>query len=1285
MAGRVGQQFGNYQLVALLGQGSFAEVYLGQHVRLNLQAAIKVLHTHLTEQEVEHFQQEAQTIARLAHPSIVRILDYDVQDGIPFLVMDYAPGGSLRRRYPKGTLVPLPQILSLVKQVAAGLQYAHEQKVIHRDVKPENMLLGRQEEVLLSDFGIAIVAHSTASLSIQAAVGTIPYMAPEQIQGHPRPASDQYALAVTVYEWLCGQRPFSGSFTELVMKHLWQSPSPLPGRASIIPPEVEQVVLRALTKDPKARFSTVRDFATALEQASQPALSPTAHQALEQPARCPAAAPGYDTVAPDHPALPAESLPEASLPTEAPEPTVHPGSSAPNGLDTLERGAVAEMPQPDHSTAPPGAVLPSPLEPTLPVARTASSGKREPEAEGERPWNVPYARNPFFTGRAQLLERLHAQLSHSHHAAFTQSYALNGLGGIGKTQAAIEYAYRYRQAYSAVFWVHADSRETLIADFVAIARLLGLPGQDAPEQLQIVAAVKRWLEQHEGWLLILDNADELSLLSDFLPAAGHGQLLLTTRAQATGKIAQSLSVEKMEVFEGMQLLLRRAKLLGPGELLDDLSAAMRTAAQQLVQELDGLPLALDQAGAYVEETSCSLSEYLQLYGQRRLALLKRQSIVSADYPHTVASTWSLSFERAEQASPAAADLLRLCAFLHPDAISETIIHEGAGELGPVLSQVGGDPLLLNETIQVLRRYSLIKRDPEAKILVIHRLVQVVLKESLDAQAQQQWAERAVRAVNRAFPEVEFTRWQHCQQLLPHAQVCARLIEQWDMNFPEAAQLLHRAGSYLQARGQYQEAEPLLQQALAIYERTLEPDHPDVATSLHDLATLYWEQGKYAQAEPLFQQALDIREKTLGLKHPDVAISLNDLALVYWDWGKYAQAEPLFQRALAIREQILGPEHADVAQGLNNLAILYWEQGKYAQAEALYQRALAIWEQALGPNHPEVASGLNNLAMVYQSLAEYEQAEPLFRRALAIWEQALGPEHDLVALVLDNLALGYIDQGKYAQAEPFFQQALAIREQKLGPEHPYVGRTLQRLAKLYYAQGKYTQAEPLLTRSLVIRERALGAHHPDVAYSLDTLALLSLAQSRYTQAEQLGQRALAIREQALGKEHPHVAESLSTLALVYCAQGRYKQAEPLFGRALHIREQALGPEHPQTATVLDAQGYLLLLQGRKEQAETLLQHALAIREQALGNAHPDVARTLHHLAELSEKQGKDEQARSLYQRALVICKQALGPEHPDTVKVREHSSELLHAMQEKGGHRRPAGGHAPGRDTPHGNG
>jgi predicted ATPase/serine/threonine protein kinase/DNA-binding CsgD family transcriptional regulator len=273
MTDRVGQQFGNYRLTGPLGQGSFAEVYLGQHVRLELQAAIKLLHTHLTVNEAEQFYQEAQTLAKLVHPAIVNVFDYDVQEGVPFLVMEFAPGGSLRQRYPKGSVVLLDQILASVQQVAAALQYAHERQVIHRDVKPENMLVGRHQQVLLSDFGLATLAHSTASEVAQGNVGTIAYMAPEQIEGHPRAASDQYSLSIVVYEWLCGARPFQGTLSEVLVQHLSLPPPPLRERVPTVPVEVEQVVLKALTKDPKQRFASVQDFALALHVASTAATS----------------------------------------------------------------------------------------------------------------------------------------------------------------------------------------------------------------------------------------------------------------------------------------------------------------------------------------------------------------------------------------------------------------------------------------------------------------------------------------------------------------------------------------------------------------------------------------------------------------------------------------------------------------------------------------------------------------------------------------------------------------------------------------------------------------------------------------------------------------------------------------------------------------------------------------------------------------------------------------------------------------------------------------------------
>jgi eukaryotic-like serine/threonine-protein kinase len=267
----IGQQLGHYRLIRLLGQGGFAEVYLGEHLRLKIQVAIKVLHLSLKDDDLEQFLQEAQTIAHLKHPHIVRVFDFDVEAQTPFLVMDYLPHGNLRQRYPKGTRLPLTAVVSSIKQVASALQYAHDEKLVHRDIKPENILLDEHDALVLSDFGTALLVQSSWYQNTQGIAGTAAYMAPEQFQGRPRRASDQYALGVVVYEWLCGDRPFHGTFTEIASQHLFVPPPSLREKVPAIPPAVEEVVLRALAKDPQERFPCVQAFATAFEQASETA------------------------------------------------------------------------------------------------------------------------------------------------------------------------------------------------------------------------------------------------------------------------------------------------------------------------------------------------------------------------------------------------------------------------------------------------------------------------------------------------------------------------------------------------------------------------------------------------------------------------------------------------------------------------------------------------------------------------------------------------------------------------------------------------------------------------------------------------------------------------------------------------------------------------------------------------------------------------------------------------------------------------------------------------------
>jgi tetratricopeptide (TPR) repeat protein len=769
--------------------------------------------------------------------------------------------------------------------------------------------------------------------------------------------------------------------------------------------------------------------------------------------------------------------------------------------------------------------------------------------------NIPFERNPLFTGREEILERLHATLNAGKTTALTQ--AISGMGGIGKTQTAVEYAYRYQDDYECIYWIKSESRESIISDFVTMAYLLDLTEKHEQDQSQVIAAVKRWFQKNTGWLLIFDNADDLTIIRDFLQQGVKGHILLTTREQATGRIAQRIEIERLEPEEGALFLLRRAGILTSDAPFDAALPTDREAARKIVQAMDGLPLALDQAGAFIDETKCSLTDYLDFFETRQADLLKRRGRLATDHPDSVAATFSLSFEKVQKAHPAAADLLCLCAFLDPDGIQEEIFTEGASELGPTLKPIAADRIKLNETIGTLLTYSLLRRSP-VHSLTIHRLVQVVLKQGMKKSTQRRWAERVVRAVNLAFPEVDYENWLRCQQFMPHVLACKALIEQWNMTLPEAAQLLNDAGYYLRESAQYKQAEPLLQRALDIHERVLGPDHPNTAASLNNLALLYQGQGNYKQAEPLYQRALDIREHMLGPDHVDTATSLNNLALLYDNQGKFELAEPLYERAIAIDEKALGPEHPGLATKLNNLALLYYNQGKYELAEPLYHRAIAIKEKTLGLEHPSLSASLCGLAKIYSDQEKYELAEPLYQRTIAIDEKIYGLDHPEVATDLNNQAILYRSLGKFELAEYLNQRALDIRERVLGPDHPDTATSLNDLAGLYRSLGKYELAEPLYQRALAIYEKVLGPDHPWTATGLNNLAILYKAQGKYEQAEPLYLRAIAIGEKTLGSEHPNLATWLNNLALLYQAQGKYYLAEPLFQRAQAIQERKQKP-------------------------------------------------------------------------------------------------------------------------------
>lgn len=648
---------------------------------------------------------------------------------------------------------------------------------------------------------------------------------------------------------------------------------------------------------------------------------------------------------------------------------------------------------------------------------------------------IPIARNPYFTGREHLLTLLHKRLSTTRETALIQAQTLYGLGGVGKTQTAAEYAYRYGYKYTHVFWLHAASRDALIADMLTLAELLNLPKKEEPEQPRIIEAVKRWMAEHDGWLLIMDNADDLRMAREFLPLNHKGYILYTTRAQASGAIAASIAVERLNTQDGTLLLLRWTKHLTGDASLDQVPDVDRAAAERVVETMDGLPLAIVQAAAYMEETGCTPADYLRIYETHHKDLLAHRSDLVLDYPDSVATTWSVSFKLVEQQNPAAADVLRLCAFLAANAIPEELLTRGTPALGELPGSVVSDPYHLDKALEVLRRYSLVRRDGSSHTLSIHPLVQTVLKDSLDQHTQRAWAERTVRVLSAAFPASDQDTGANRHAYIPHIQQCALLIEQYRLYFPEAGHLLFQAAAFLYYHGFHPQSESLHRQALAISEKSLGPEHLDVAESLNALGILARCNGDFEQAEEFHRHALSIREKALGPDHPTTLQSLNNLGVLYRNQGKYKLAEPLLQQALGIRERVLGPEHPNTLITFNNLSKLYIEQRKYEQAEQMLKSTLATGEQALKPGDPIIAQALNLLARLYFEQDYSEQAETLWKLSLAILEETLGRDHPATAERLTDLAELFFTQGRYPEAQSFCQKAIDICEKRLGSEHP----------------------------------------------------------------------------------------------------------------------------------------------------------------------------------------------------------------------------------------------------------
>jgi tetratricopeptide (TPR) repeat protein len=773
-----------------------------------------------------------------------------------------------------------------------------------------------------------------------------------------------------------------------------------------------------------------------------------------------------------------------------------------------------------------------------------------------------------FVGRADDLLELHRRLQSDRPLVIS---AIAGMGGIGKTELALHYAYERLPLYAGgICWLR--STETMAIDILLFAEQFHgvLPNHGSKGAQRVQDCWRKW--PAESTLLVIDNAPSFAEIKAILPPVqSQFKVLLTSRSRFESPV-DNYEIKVLSLEYSIELLQRLLK--------DQRIDRERQQAEEICVYLGRLPLALELVGRYLQKRpDLSLAKFwesLQEQGIQAAALQKQQQmngVMTAELGVIAA------FELSWQGLSAEARLL--AAFLSvfaPAEVPWVLVEQCLAEL-PLASLAAGDVEKLAELRDLeLWAGSLLDRKRDG-FYELHQLLREFFALKLVELPEREgfmgsFAQELTTIAKTVEQIVIVSERSWLLQVLPHWIAATNFTEYlpdddktWCCS---ALARLHKSLS------QFSDAEIWCLRSLAIreeLEEQLGEKHPDTASSLNNLADLYESIGRYSEAEPLYVRSLAIREEQLGENHPDIANSLNNLAGLYKSMGRYSEAEPLCVRSLAIFEKQLGENHLDIANSLNNLANLYCSTGRYSESEHLCVRSLAIREEQLGENHPHTANSLNNLANLYESIGRYSEAEPLYVRSLAIREEQLGENHPSTANSLNNLASLYKSTGRYSEAEHLYVRSLAIREEQLGESHPSTANSLNNLASLYKSTGRYSEVEPLYVRSLAIAEKQLGENHPDTATILNNLAGLYKSTGRYSEAEPLYVRSLAIREEQLGENHPDTTSSLNNLAEFYRVTGRYLEAEPLYVRSIQIAETTLGVDHPSTQIFRDNLGLL----------------------------------------------------------------------------------------------------------------
>ena len=894
---------------------------------------------------------------------------------------------------------------------------------------------------------------------------------------------------------------------------------------------------------------------------------------------------------------------------------------------------------------------------SLPRRQASPGGATGTRGPAGRIVRLPAERRhlPDLAGQQDLLARLDQQLTRSGPGE-RLPVVLTGIGGVGKTQLAVEHAHTHRDALDVVWTVRAESLTIAGQDYAALAAALQLPGADDSDLTVAAELTRAWLTGHDRWLLICDNAANPADIDPLLPAEISGQVLVTSRNPAWPSRYTRLAVDTLPTNTAATLLLART------------GQTDQASAQLLADELGGLPLALEQAAAYCTQTGLTLTSYRQLNSATPAKLLDK---ATQPGQATVTATVTLAAQHVRDLNPAAAALLDLLAYLAPDAIPRTLLlgtysddhsevlgngdaqaPRPAGQPAPPSSKETlpdpapaaedqelreaveaflapldalEDDLAISDTIGLLHRYGLLTAT--ADTLTVHRLTQTVLRATHTPLQHRAFALAAANTVWDILPDVDHATWPIYEQLLPHALAAADHAADLPDTGDTWLSLLLTAGAYLADRGRSAAAEPVVARVLKLAEaRAASDDDADLISPLLLLGRVRRDRGDLEGAQPLFERALAIAEASYGPDHPNLLFPLNNLGTTVRDRGDPAAAQPLLERSLAIAEASYGPDHPNLIGPLNNLGDALRDQGDPAAAQPLFERALQVAEASYGPDSQQALAPLSRLGNLHSAAGRAGQAVEYHTRALANTQRHYPPEHRETRAALGNLATTLQSAGRPADALPLRQQMLATTDNTDPPDLGRLTNDLITLAETLRSLDLAAGAIPHLERALAIAEGSAG-QDGKVVRLLIMLADCYQRQHRPDLAVHRLRHAVTVTGTIHGEQALQQSGLLRTLADALAAAGDPDEAILALTRLQGLHDR-YGAYHAGVADDLRTLADLLMQQGRPKEALPHLQEAIDIDRQYQQQDPAPLILDLTTGSILLDLAGDDQQAEAL---------------------------------------------------------